>query len=146
MATTKTPKKRTSRKAKTAADLGVVAQIRMAFRPENLLATVIGLGLGGLIPLVVFMVSHHEIDFTNFRPSMIPLCGIVLGGLVYSAKTVFSWGSRAFHSGIKAVGFVVLTEGVMTLSSLHWLAVMALVYLMAINAIATGCTLALEKK
>ena len=41
---------------------------------------------------------------------------IVAGGLLYSAKTVYAWGKLAFHTAAKALGFVVLLEGVMILS------------------------------
>jgi hypothetical protein len=67
----------------------------------------------------------------------------VLGGLVFSALTVFRWGRLAFGSPVKALGFVVLAEGVMTFCSTAWLSVVALGYLVLINAIATGCTIAL---
>jgi hypothetical protein len=67
---------------------------------------------------------------------------LVLGGLVYSAKTVYDWGSLAFKLPIKAVGFVVLLEGVMVTAKTPWLGVVALVYLIVINGVATACTLA----
>lgn len=43
---------------------------------------------------------------------------------------------------MKALGFTVLLEGVMTCSGQQWLAITALCYLCTINAIATGVTLA----
>ena len=66
---------------------------------------------------------------------------LVLGGLAYSAKTVWQWGTVAFQNAFKAFGFVVLLEGVMVTSHILWLSITALVYLMAINGIATGCNL-----
>jgi hypothetical protein len=64
-----------------------------------------------------------------------------LGGLVYSAKTVWQWGTVAFQNAFKALGFVILLEDVMVTSHIPWLSITALVYLMAINGIATGCNL-----
>jgi hypothetical protein len=71
-----------------------------------------------------------------------PSSALVAGGLVYSAKTVWQWGRLAFACPWKATGFVLLLEGVMVLSRIEWLSVAALVYLVGINAIATGCLLA----
>jgi len=126
-----------------AGSLGIVAQVRTAFRRQHVLATVIGALLGGFVPLIVFTVAHHELSLT--LPSWrIAVCGcIVVAGLVYSAKTVCAWGRLAFADGAKALGFTVLVEGAMTFSSVGWLSYAALGYLMSINAIATGCMLAL---
>lgn len=55
--------------------------------------------------------------------------------------TVYKWGRIAFGMPVKAVGFCVLLEGVLVASSTPWLSCGALVYLCAINAIATGCNL-----
>lgn len=124
--------------------LGVVGQVRLALRPRALLATSMGFLLGGFVPLASFWLSHHELD--GDRPVYAQIVTyIVIGGLLYSAKTVYTWGKLAFHMPIKAFGFVVLLEGVMILSRTPWLTTMALVYLIAINGIATGCNLALPK-
>lgn len=69
---------------------------------------------------------------------------LVLGGLLFSAKTVFAWGALAFRDRWKAAGFVVLLEGVMITSSVPMLALTLLAILVAINGIATGCTLSLD--
>lgn len=123
-------------------DLGVVAQVRTALRPENRLATLLGALLGGFVPVATFTVAHVELS--QVVPLYLqPMMLLVLGGLVYSAKTVYSWGRAAFASGPKALGFVVLAEGVMTCSGVAWLSYAALGYLVFINAVATGCTLAL---
>ena len=67
---------------------------------------------------------------------------LVLGGLLFSAKTVWQWAHQAFaNDAWKATGFVVLLEGVMTLSQIPALAIAALVLLTAINGIATGVVL-----
>lgn len=72
---------------------------------------------------------------------MQPLLLMVVGGLVFSAKTVYEWTRTAFHCRYKAVGFVVLLEGVMVLASSQWLTIAALVYLIVINGIGTGVRL-----
>jgi hypothetical protein len=119
------------------ASRGIIAQIHIAAR--NPLPAVIGALLGALVPSATFMVGHYELaSWTE------PKALIVLGGLVFSALTVFRWGRLAFGSPVKAFGFVVLAEGVMTFCSTAWLSVVALGYLVLINAIATGCTIALD--
>jgi hypothetical protein len=126
-----------SRPAATdAAPPGILAQIHIAAR--NPLPAVIGALLGALVPSATFVVGHYEL--TSWTE---PKALIVLGGLVFSALTVFRWGRLAFSSMTKALGFVVLAEGVMTFSSTAWLSGVALGYLVLINAIATGCTIAL---
>jgi hypothetical protein len=89
------------------------------------------------------VVAHREVD-TGTAHGLVSLL-LVLGGLVFSAKTVFQWGQLAFQHGGKALGFTVLMEGVMTMSHTPWLALAALGYLTAINGLATGCTLSLNK-
>jgi hypothetical protein len=118
------------------ASRGIITQIHIAAR--NPLPAVIGALLGALVPSATFVVGHCELaSWTE------PKALIVLGGLVFSALTVFRWGRLAFGSPVKALGFVVLAEGVMTFCSTAWLSVVALGYLVLINAIATGCTIAL---
>jgi hypothetical protein len=115
----------------------IISQIEIALR--NPLPAVIGALLGALVPSATFTVGHYElVSWTE------PKALIVLGGLVFSALTVFRWGRLAFSSSVKALGFVVLAEGVMTFSSTAWLSMVALGYLVLINAIATGCTIALD--
>jgi hypothetical protein len=122
--------------ATDSASRGIIAQIHIAAR--NPLPAVIGALLGALVPSATFVVGHYEL--TSWTE---PKALIVLGGLVFSALTVFRWGRLAFGSAVKALGFVVLAEGVMTFCSTAWLSVVALGYLVLINAIATGCTIAL---
>src|ERR1700759_5162999 len=93
---------------------GIVAQIHIAAR--NPLPALIGALLGALVPAATFTVGHHELTSWS-KPKAL----IVLGGLVFSALTVFKWGRLAFGSPVKALGFVVLAEGVMTFCSTAWL-------------------------
>jgi uncharacterized membrane protein HdeD (DUF308 family) len=102
---------------------------------------VVGCLLGGFIPLATYFIAHFELD-TFWSVNTV----IVLGGLAYSAKTVWQWTYLAFDCRYKATGFVMLTEGVMVFSHTPWLAVCALSYLIGINAVATGCLLALRDR
>jgi hypothetical protein len=140
LAPTRTPR----RAPAVSRDLGVIGQVRHALHPRALLATITGFLLGGFVPLASFWLSHRELD--HGRPVYLQLTAyIVAGGLLYSAKTVYAWGKLAFHTGAKALGFVVLLEGVMILSHTPWLTMMALAYLVVINGVATGCNLALPR-
>lgn len=121
--------------------IGIVDQVRIALSKQFRLATTIGCLLGAIVPLATFAIIHIELSATEdwyTQPELL----IVVGGLIYSARTVYQWGKLAFSSWAKAAGFTLLLEGVMTLSSQGWLATLALIYLCLINAIATGVTLA----
>jgi hypothetical protein len=131
-------KKRMSKRVSVKKELGVIDSIREAFKFENLLATTAGFILGGFVPLATFFVSHTEVDMSVRGIAMLFL---VLGGLVFSAKTVWQWTSEAFGDPWKATGFVILLEGVMTLSTQMYLCVGALVLLTVVNGIATGVKL-----
>lgn len=134
---------RAPRVRKTLADLSIVDQVKEAMKPKARLATFLGFLLGGFVPSASYIVAHHELDHTKplyFQPGLL----LVLGGLLYSAKTVYEWGVNAFSNKMKALGFVVLLEGVMILSSTPAIAVAALIYLAMINGIATGCNLSLK--
>lgn len=128
--------------------LSVVDQVRHAFRPANRLAAMIGAVFGGAIPVSIYLVAHQEAySFTATYASAIEMYQaqakwlLVLGGLLFSAKTVFQWGRAGFQDGWKALGFVVILEGVMTTSSNYWLSIAVLVLLTAINGIAAGVVL-----
>ena len=125
-------------------DISVVGQVKTAFARQNRLAAVIGAAAGAIVPIGIFSVAHLEVDWQASlweQPKML----LVLFGLLYSAKTVYQWGHQAFDDKAKAVGFVVLLEGMMVCSSLRWLAAIALVYLSLINGIASGCQLTKKK-
>ena len=88
--------------------------------------------------MAVYVVAHGESGaFSGHKRAW----ALITGGLVYSAKTVLDWARLAFSSTFKSVGFVVLLEGVMVTSTTRWLALAALGYLIAINGVATACTL-----
>ena len=119
--------------------LGVIDQIANAFRMENAFATAVGVIVGGFVPLAVYRTAHFGVQA---HPA---LWILVLGGLIYSALTVFQWGVAAFSSPIKSIGFVLLLEGTLTFNE-HALALGALSILAFINAVATACNLIAQKK
>lgn len=126
---------------------GVVEQVKVACSRQYRLATLIGALLGAAVPFSTYMIAHYDFpgwpEYDAGQMFRFLVClSLVAGGLLYSAKTVFQWGELALSSRAKAYGFTVIMEGVMTFSTIHSLAIMALVYLCAINAIATGVTLA----
>lgn len=120
--------------------LGVVEQVKVALRRSNRLAAFCGFMLGGFVPVASWWLAHNEIRHGE-RVELQLASYLVLGALVYSANSVFSWGRLAFNSGPKALGFCVLLEGVLVASSTPWLSIVALVYLAAINGVATACNL-----
>lgn len=124
--------------------MGVVDQVVLAFNARNRLATVLGFIAGGIVPVATYVEAHSDLN------DSLPLYSqaasfMVLGGLVFSAKTVFTWAKRAFRDGWKAAGFVVLLEGVMITSHVPVLPLVLLAILVAINGIATGCILSLDR-
>jgi hypothetical protein len=121
-------------------ELGVVDQIAVAFATNNLFATICGFVLGGIVPVTVFRTAHYSVAENPW------LWVLVVGGLIYSAITVFKWGSVAFSSPVKSFGFVVLLEGTLTFSTDHYLAFAALGTLTAINGIATATNLIANRK
>jgi hypothetical protein len=126
--------------------LSIIEQVQAAFQRRNLAATIVGLAWGAFVPVGVYCVAHSDL-----RADMAPwlrwaFLALALGGLVYSASTVYSWTERAVRSRVKAAGFVVLVEGIMLLSQVQLLAYAALAILIAINAIATGCNLSADRK
>jgi hypothetical protein len=133
-----------SRPARAPRAAGVVEQVRVACRPKARLATFLGFLLGGFVPLASFEVAHYEVDPSQALYAQLPVY-LVAGGLLFSMVTVYAWAKLAFGAPVKALGFVVLLEGVMVTSHAGWLAVAALGYLVAINGIATGCALALRR-
>lgn len=118
---------------------GVVAQVRAAMAPKARLATAVGFLLGGFVPVATYVVAHYEMTSEPLYTQT--ATALVLGGLTFSARTVFSWAALAFENVLKALGFVVLAEGVMTFSHVEWLSFVALGYLVLINGTATACTL-----
>ena len=119
--------------------LTVVDQIRRSFRPGARLAGFTGLVIGGFVPLATFTVAHYE---AKAEPM---LWALVVGGLIYSASTVYQWARDAFGNGFKALGFCVLLEGCMVFAHIPALILTALAVLIFINACAAACALQVRK-
>lgn len=138
----KAPRKRTPAKAKAdPVPTDIVSQVKIALNKDHRLAAIIGIFFGAFIPVATFYEAHFDGAITWWQQWMLPL--LVIGGLAYSASTVYQWGKLAVGSGFKALGFTVLLEGVMTFSNIAWLSYASLAYLMVINGIAMGTKLAL---
>lgn len=133
-----------------ACDSDPITQLRVAAR--NKLATAIG-ACAGIVPIGVFEVGHHELN--SWNPLHDDQSLIVYAGLVFSALTVCTWGVDMFTpmaatrwsrvlAFTKALGFTALVEGIMMTSSNQYLAGSALALLIAVNAVANGCRLAVR--
>lgn len=136
------PKKKTAPKksvhrptAEQVANMSVIQQVQRTFAREHRLSAVMGFLLGGFIPVATFTIVHHEVATHPF------LWAMVIGGLVYSAISVFKWAMQAFHMIAKAVGFVLLLEGVVTFAHTPWLPVAGLLVLVIINGISAAVSL-----
>jgi len=130
-------------------DVGPIAQIRYAARSPG--ALIMGGVLGAFMPLASAyavhdgrLIVHEHSGGLNFAHWSNPEWLLVLGGLAFSAKTVTQWASVAYGDWVKSLGFVVMIEGSLLMHPTPWLRVTALTLLCAINAIATGCLLALR--
>jgi hypothetical protein len=136
----------TTRRRKAAPrKVGVVKQIREAFTRRNSLGTTIGLLLGGFVPVGSFVLCHHELPHIESAWAWRIIALLVVGGLVFSAKTVWQWSASAVQDRWKATGFVLLVEGIMVWSHTPWLSYAALGVLVGINGVATGVTLSRGK-
>jgi len=125
----------------------VVEAVKKAFRKQSRIGAFWGLIKGGFPPIASFVVAHQEIPNVGIEsPRGILLACLVFGALLFSAPTVYEWCKAAFHNAAKAVGFVVLLEGVMVFSHVEWLGYSALALLISINAIQSACNLATRQE
>ena len=120
---------------------GPVEQLRIAF--GNPLSMLLGGVFGGAVPIASYFVAHQE---RGEMPTLqwIGQWVLVAGALVFSSKTVVQWGLQVWGDWWKAVGFVVLAEGVMVAVPIEWLSQTMLVGLTVINTLANGSSLALR--
>jgi hypothetical protein len=116
----------------------VIDQTRVAFS-VSVIGSMVGIVLGGSIPLICYTIAHHE--WTEWL-SVYTL--LVCGGLIFSAKTVFGWGKAAFRDSYKALGFILLVEGTMVFSSIRWINLLCLAILIGVNAVSTGANLVIK--
>jgi len=132
--------------SKSKAKLSVMAQIRTSFARRNWLATAIGALKGGSIPFGTFVLYHLEMGNDPWQPKGV----LVLCGLIYSIRTVYGWCQQVFRQADgspdtwKALGWCLLIEGLMTISTTFWVNCGALALLVLINAVATGISLTME--
>lgn len=138
-------KRPTQRRAPRAiASRSVVAQVKAAFSPVNRVAAVLGGLIGGSVPFGAYWIAHNELALSAALWTQFKFY-LLIGALLFSAKTVYQWGKSAFQDAWKAAGFVVLTEGIMVASSTPTLSAFFLALLMGINFAATAATLANQK-
>ena len=116
----------------------VIDQVKIAFS-VSAIGLMIGLILGASVPLTTYFISHYEWKEVWSIYSL-----LVAGGLIFSANSVYFWTKAAFRSGIKALGFVILTELGMIFSHIAWINLLGLSILIGINAIASGANLVLK--
>jgi hypothetical protein len=115
--------------------MSVVQQVQHAFAPGKRLAALIGVVLGGFVPMAVFHLVHAEVA------TYPQLWLLVAGGLLYSSLSVYKWAKQAFRMQVKAIGFVLLLEGTVTFSHTPWLSFAGLAILIGINAISAAVAL-----
>lgn len=119
--------------------LTVIQQVKRAFGSGARLAGFVGLVIGGFVPAATYALVHHEVSHYPL------LWALVAGGLLYSATSVFVWARAAFGSIVKALGFVILLEGILTFSHILSLGLSALAILVFINAVSAACALQVRK-
>ena len=123
----------------------VVTQLECAIRRPQ--ATLIGALVGGLVPWFARTLAHDQLPAAwssgNQGLAMVMLA-VVLGCAVFSAITVYKFGRATFGDTRKALGFVLAIEGVMLVST-GATSTVALVVLIAINALANGAAIALAR-
>lgn len=129
----------------------ITEQLTIACRKGNRIATGIGAVLGTVVPVMVYAVTHKLPSIALTDPAFYVLLVMAIGGCYFSMKSVIVWGKLAFQGdSIKAVAFALLLEGMLVMSGMlpdmAWLGYASLAYLCLINAISSGCSIALEAK
>jgi hypothetical protein len=126
-----------------AARVDVISQLQCAAaRPR---AALLGAAIGGAVPWFARELAHGELPAAwaaGSRASCAAMLLVIVGCCVFSMLTVYKFGLAAFADRRKAVGFVLALEGVMLVSR-GATSLWALAILVAINAIANGCIIAL---
>jgi len=103
------------------------------------------------VPLTSWGTAHYgrllvyQPDGLHYAPWSDPRWIVVLGGLGFSAKSVYHWTLSAFSGDrLKAGGFVAMCELSLLLAPHPYLAAAAIAYLVAINMLSAGSALALR--
>jgi hypothetical protein len=141
------PKSTRSRRASDrSATTDIVTQLECAIRRPQ--ATLIGALVGGIVPWFARTLAHDQLPAAwasgNSALAMI-LLAVVIGCALFSAITVYKFGQATFGDTRKAIGFVAAIEGVMLVST-GATSNVALVVLIAINALANGSAIALARE
>ena len=127
------------------ATVDIVSQLECAIRFPQ--ATLIGALVGGLVPWFARTLAHDQLPATwsGNHGLAIAMLAVVMGCAVFSALTVYKFGRATFGDKRKAVGFTLALEGVMLVST-GATSVVALLILIAINALSNGSTIALARQ
>jgi len=95
---------------------------------------------GAIMPLAAYWTVHNDLHgLVTWRDYV--LVAVVAACLLFSVRTVWKAGHQTSGERLKATCWVVGLEGLMVASPSPWLAVLALCYLIGINAIATACVI-----
>ena len=144
------PRKRTRQSVRQVADRSattdVVTQLECAIRRPQ--ATLIGALVGGIVPWFARTLAHDQLPAAWSAGSTAlaaVMLAVVLGCALFSAITVYKFGRATFGDTRKALGFVAAIEGVMLVST-GATSNVALVVLIAINALANGSAIALARE
>ena len=141
-------KRRKSRitRGSNARTIDVVSQLECATR--NPRAAALGALLGGIVPWFARALAHGELPEAwraGDRALALGMVAVVIGCCMFSILTVYKFGLAAFGDARKAAGFVAALEGVMLVSH-GTTSVVALLVLIAVNAVTNGCAIALARE
>jgi len=137
--------KRARREVDRSATTDVVSQLECAIRRPQ--ATLIGALVGGLVPWFARTLAHEEVPAAwtaGDHALAVVMIAVVLGCACFSGLSVHKFGRATFGDARKAIGFTIALEGVMLVSRGATSAV-ALVALVAINALGNGSAIALAR-
>lgn len=131
--------------------LPLTKAIQFAFQKQNRLAMVVGALLGFVVPLLVFTLSHKIPTMNYLECKFWVFSFVCAGGCFFSAKSVYQCACMTFQQDkVKAIGFAALLEGMLIISGIDpdmaWMGRVALGYLMGINALFAGVSLACEAR
>jgi hypothetical protein len=141
-----TPRRSGARRTTKERVLDVMSQLEIAVKRPR--AAIFGAVLGGSVPWFARALAHGEVPDAIEHGKWafaVPALVVVLGCCLFSVFTIFKFGMVAFNGDrFKAVGFVAALEGVMLVSQ-GTTSVVALLLLVALNAIANGCVIAVSR-
>lgn len=126
--------------------IDVVSQLECAVRHPR--AAALGALLGGVVPWFARALAHGELPDAwraGDRALALGTATVVLGCCLFSVLTVYKFGLAAFGDARKAAGFVAALEGVMLVSR-GTTSIVALLILVAVNAVTNGCSIALSRE